>query len=63
MLVELLCRHDLVSLDVSGLRVMHHPDVNLVETILTRSSYHCLKCCHTGCYVCKCLVSRLLKLV
>lgn len=46
MLVELLCRHHLVSLDVSMTLVVRHPDIDLQETILALTAHCCFECCH-----------------
>ena len=45
-LVEQFFCNNLVSLDVSGLTVLHHPNVHLKETVLARSSDYWFEHCH-----------------
>ena len=41
--VKLFLSNNLVSLDVAGFAVLHHPDVHLVEAVLSWRSYRCFE--------------------
>ncbi|WP_222124256.1 hypothetical protein, partial [Bacillus pumilus] len=45
-LVHHLFGDNLVGLDISRLGVLRHPDIDLIEPVLARSSYNCFECCH-----------------
>ena len=45
-LVHHLLGDNLVGLDITRLGVMHHPDIDLIEPVLARSSHNCFECCH-----------------